>query len=131
MPTGWSRLPFLIDNYLLQAMLSYDPRGRNAQSEELLTRLEREVYPFIVTGDFNMSEHATTYDRIAEQMQDAFQEASWVGVVVGRSQWLTNYQLGCRPCCEWIIFGMGPRGGSPRPNVDRKWVLITGRSGPH
>lgn len=47
-------LPF--DNPFLNMALKYDDRARNAQIEELLTRIEQEPYPFIIGGDFNTSD---------------------------------------------------------------------------
>jgi endonuclease/exonuclease/phosphatase (EEP) superfamily protein YafD len=47
----------------------------------LLTRLETEPHPYVVAGDFNMSEYAVIYDRIADTMQDAYRQANndWGG----------------------------------------------------
>jgi len=81
MPVGEPRLPQLANHYVLQTILSYDDSARNAEIKRLLARLETEPYPFIVAGDFNMSEHAVMYDEITESMSDAFREAGtgWGG----------------------------------------------------
>jgi endonuclease/exonuclease/phosphatase (EEP) superfamily protein YafD len=82
MPIGGNRLPRLANaHYILQTVLSYDDSARNAEIRRLLNRLERETHPFVVAGDFNMSEHAVIYGEIAACMEDAFREAGvgWGG----------------------------------------------------
>ena len=81
MPTGEPRLPQLADHYILQTILSYDDSAHNAEIKRLLAQLETELYPFIVAGDFNMSEHAVMYNEVAESMDDAFRKAGtgWGG----------------------------------------------------
>lgn len=81
MPIGTSRFPQLESHYILQTALSYNNSARNTEIVRLLARLETEPYPYIVAGDFNMSEYATVYDRIADTMRDAYREGSggWGG----------------------------------------------------
>jgi endonuclease/exonuclease/phosphatase (EEP) superfamily protein YafD len=81
MPIGAPRLPGLKIHYVLQTALSYNNSARNAEITRLLTRLETEPHPYIVAGDFNMSEYATIYDKIAETMQDSYRETKngWGG----------------------------------------------------
>ena len=82
MPIGnSSRLPQFGENFILQTALSYNNSTRNAEITRLLERLETEPYPFVVTGDFNMSEQAAIYSEIANCMGDAFREAGvgWGG----------------------------------------------------
>lgn len=81
MPTGPSRLPQLGNRFVFHTAFSYDNRTRNSEIERLLARLENEPYPYIVAGDFNMSENAATYRAIAETMGDAYREAGtgWGG----------------------------------------------------
>ena len=55
----------------LESLLRYDERRRNAQIYRLLELLERETSPYIVAGDFNMSDASLIYDMIAPRMQDA------------------------------------------------------------
>lgn len=59
----------------LEALLRYDERRRNAQIRRLLTLLEGEAAPYIVAGDFNMSDASLIYDEIAAQMDDAWRAA--------------------------------------------------------
>lgn len=81
MPIGAPRLPGLKIHYVLQTSLSYNNSARNAEITRLLTRLDTEPHPYIVAGDFNMSEYAMIYDRIAETMQDSYREVNndWGG----------------------------------------------------
>jgi len=81
MPIGASRLPQLESHYILQTALSYNSSARDAEITRLLARLGAEPYPYVVAGDFNMSEDATTYSKIADTMGDAYREGSsgWGG----------------------------------------------------
>ncbi len=56
-------------------LLRYDESRRNAQIAALLERLESESQPFIVAGDFNMSDASLIYDRLAADMRDAWRGA--------------------------------------------------------
>jgi endonuclease/exonuclease/phosphatase (EEP) superfamily protein YafD len=56
----------------LDLALHYDEDGRNEQIAELLTTLKTEPLPFIVAGDFNMSQHTITYSSVAVAMTDSF-----------------------------------------------------------
>lgn len=58
-----------------EALLRYDERRRNAQIRRLLEFMQGESAPFIVAGDFNMSDASLIYDEIAAQMQDAWRAA--------------------------------------------------------
>jgi endonuclease/exonuclease/phosphatase (EEP) superfamily protein YafD len=81
MPVGQRRLPAALDNFVLQAAVSYSDSARNGEIHRLLDRLDSEVFPYIVAGDFNMSEHAVIYTVIDERMNDAFREmgTGWGG----------------------------------------------------
>lgn len=59
----------------LEALLRYDERRRNAQIHTLLELLESEVSPYIVAGDFNMSDASLIYKGIALRMMDAWRAA--------------------------------------------------------
>lgn len=66
------------DSYVdmdLQGLLRYDESRRNAQIRRLLEIVEREGAPFIVAGDFNMSDSSLIYDEIAARMDDAWRAA--------------------------------------------------------
>ncbi len=76
-----SRFPFLKGGFILDVALRYDASARDAEIRRLLELLETETYPFIVAGDFNMSEQAVIYKEVAALMKDAFREAAvgWGG----------------------------------------------------
>ena len=54
----------------------YDERVRNAQIRTLLEELETEPLPYIVAGDFNLSEYSPIYHELAAVMSDSYREAS-------------------------------------------------------
>ena len=54
----------------------YDERVRNAQIRALLGELETETLPFIVAGDFNLSEYSPIYDELAAVMRDSYRESA-------------------------------------------------------
>ncbi len=65
-----------------EALLRYDERRRNAQIRRFLEIARRETYPFVVAGDFNMSDASLIHDEIAALMGDAWRSA---GVGAGRT----------------------------------------------
>ena len=60
-------------NYL-NMILKYDDSIRNDQIDELLALLANERLPFIAAGDFNTSDNAVAYERIAARLRDSFRE---------------------------------------------------------
>lgn len=58
-----------------EALLRYDESRRNAQIRRLLSILDEETAPFIVAGDFNMSDASLIYAEIAARMQDGWRGA--------------------------------------------------------
>ena len=76
-----SRFPPLKGSFILDVALRYDASARDTEIRQLLELLETEPYPFIVAGDFNMSEQAVIYKEVAVMMKDAFREAGvgWGG----------------------------------------------------
>ncbi len=58
-----------------EALLRYDESRRNAQIRLFLTLLDEETAPFIVAGDFNMSDASLIYAEFAERMQDGWRGA--------------------------------------------------------
>ena len=68
------RLP-VGNNYFAKVALGYDDTQRNQQIEVLLAHLRSEPYPYIVAGDFNLSDLSMTYAAITGQMRDSFIEA--------------------------------------------------------
>ncbi len=82
----FSSLPW----FEVNALSRYDDTIRNQQIGLLIDSLRQESLPYVVTGDFNMSQHAATYGRVAEVMQDAFRAA---GVGWGNT-WPAELQSG-------------------------------------
>jgi endonuclease/exonuclease/phosphatase (EEP) superfamily protein YafD len=69
-------------NFLGAAFFSYDGAKREAQIHTLLDRLRTEPLPYVVAGDFNMSDQAAVYNELAAAMGDSFRE---VGTGLGTS----------------------------------------------
>ena len=65
-----------------EALLRYDERRRNAQIRRFLEIARRETSPFVVAGDFNMSDASLIHDEIAALMDDAWRSA---GIGAGRT----------------------------------------------
>ncbi|MCA9908903.1 MAG: endonuclease/exonuclease/phosphatase family protein, partial [Anaerolineae bacterium] len=75
LPVG--RLPhieFPIRSFYESILLRYDESMRNAQLDFLLGRLAEETLPYIVAGDFNMSDQTLAYTRVAAAMHDSLRE---------------------------------------------------------
>ncbi len=53
----------------------YDDSARNAQIHALIARLRDEPLPYIVAGDFNMSDQSVIYNDLAAALGDSFREA--------------------------------------------------------
>ncbi|MEO8393004.1 MAG: endonuclease/exonuclease/phosphatase family protein [Chloroflexota bacterium] len=69
-------------NFYSNSFLSYDGAKREAQIHTLLDRLKGEPLPYVVAGDFNLSDQAAAYNDLASTMGDSFRE---VGVGLGTS----------------------------------------------
>ncbi len=54
----------------------YDERTRNAQIRTLLGELGTEPLPYLVAGDFNLSEYSPVYSELATVMKDSYRESS-------------------------------------------------------
>lgn len=61
-------------NYYVQLMLAFDDHLRNQQIDNLITYLKAEPLPYVVAGDFNMSDFSATYGKLAAMMHDSFIE---------------------------------------------------------
>ena len=61
----------------LPLLLRYDERVRNQQIRDLLGRVQQEVDPVIVSGDFNMSEYSPIYQTLSAVLSDAYRTVSW------------------------------------------------------
>lgn len=73
-------LPFYIP--YLPMLLGYDEYERNEEMRYLLRLVERERLPFVLAGDFNMSDQSLMYNAVAAQLNDSFRAA---GVGLGTS----------------------------------------------
>ena len=58
-----------------EALLRYNEARRNAQIRRFLQKAARERSPYIVAGDFNMSDASLIYDEVAALMGDAWRGA--------------------------------------------------------
>ena len=72
----------LATNFYGSAFFSYDGAKREAQIQTLLERLRDEPLPYIVAGDFNLSDQTAAYNDLASAMGDSFRE---VGLGLGTS----------------------------------------------
>ena len=77
MPIGAPRFSHLPDNFVMEIASRYNPSARNTEIRRLLRRLQTEPHPYIVAGDFNMSEHTVIYAEIAARMTDVYRACSW------------------------------------------------------
>ncbi|MCY4073412.1 MAG: endonuclease/exonuclease/phosphatase family protein [Chloroflexi bacterium] len=68
--------------FALDLLLHYDEARRNAQARRLLEILGDESKPYLVAGDFNMSDSSLIYDEIAARINDAWRDA---GAGAGRT----------------------------------------------
>ena len=69
-------------HFALDMLLRYDETRRNAQARRLLQILGQESKPYLVAGDFNMSDSSLIYDEIAARINDAWRDA---GTGAGRT----------------------------------------------
>jgi endonuclease/exonuclease/phosphatase family metal-dependent hydrolase len=74
-PRFGARVLSIFNNPFFNLAVSYEDTWRNVEIRNLLKRLETEPYPFIVAGDFNMSDQAVIYGELAARMGDSFREA--------------------------------------------------------
>jgi vancomycin resistance protein VanJ len=65
--TGFGPIDFLFN---------YDESPRNRQIEQLLNRVETETRPYLVVGDFNLSQHSIRYGTLADVLTDSYREAA-------------------------------------------------------
>lgn len=91
--TDHIRLP--IKQAFVDQFTRYDSSGRDSQVRELLAVLIDEPHPFIVAGDFNLTEFAALYRPLAATMYDSYRiggsgfGATWpVAKRAGLPSWL-------------------------------------------
>jgi len=88
--TGQKHLPIPTVNHDLDFVLRYDETRRNQQIRTLLGLLQQERLPYILAGDFNMSDASLIYREIDAQLNDAFRQA---GAGAGRT-WPVAEKIG-------------------------------------
>jgi endonuclease/exonuclease/phosphatase family metal-dependent hydrolase len=59
----------------LSLIARYDDSERNGQIRKLAAQIEAETPPYIVAGDFNLSDQSSFYGILAARMGDSFREA--------------------------------------------------------
>lgn len=79
-PVGASRFDVPGFSKHTNMFFDYNPAGRNQQIRQLIDVLADETLPFIVIGDFNMSDQSMIYYDLAAIMHDSWRE---VGVGFG------------------------------------------------
>ena len=67
--------PSPFGDLFLNLIFRYDDGDRNYQITQLLTDVRAQTIPYLVAGDFNMSDQTSVYGSIAGQMGDSFREA--------------------------------------------------------
>ncbi|MBX3085796.1 MAG: endonuclease/exonuclease/phosphatase family protein [Anaerolineae bacterium] len=79
----------------IKTLVGYDDTSRNSQIQQLLDLTATETVPYLVAGDFNMSDQCMVYWDIRDRMGDTYREAgyglgaSWpVGGVNGRPTYM-------------------------------------------
>lgn len=78
LPTGSRRLPdFLERPSLVRTALKYDETGRDREIRDFLTLIRDQKLPYIVAGDFNMSDQTALYSEVVARMGDSFREAGY------------------------------------------------------
>jgi endonuclease/exonuclease/phosphatase (EEP) superfamily protein YafD len=65
-----------INNPFLHLALKYDDSLRDAEIARLVERLDAEKLPFVMGGDFNMSDQSMVYWELAARGRDSFREVS-------------------------------------------------------
>jgi endonuclease/exonuclease/phosphatase family metal-dependent hydrolase len=76
-PKARPRIMIPIPNFFIQGALTYDAGLRNSQIQKFLSQIQYEKYPYIVAGDFNMSDSTQMYGEIAARLKDSFMEAGY------------------------------------------------------
>lgn len=89
-------LPLPTPNYGWEFMFHYDETRRNVQIHKLLNILRQETLPYILAGDFNMSDSSLIYRDIDAVMNDAFRAG---GSGAGRT-WPVADKVGLLPLVQ-------------------------------
>ena len=67
-------IPLFPNHLFARVFLNYDSGGRDYYIDLLRERASRETIPYIIGGDFNMSDHAAMYGQLSAQFGDSFRE---------------------------------------------------------
>ena len=97
----WFKI-YNILRFLKIPVYNYGPRSPEIQ--DLVQRVEREILPVIVAGDFNMTDETQDYDRVQKVLQDSFRKSgfgfgfTWphgweLKLLVKMSNWRLNYPV--------------------------------------
>lgn len=92
-------LPLPSPNYGIDFVLRYDETRRNQQIRTLLDILRGETLPYILAGDFNMSDSSLIYREIDAQLNDAFRGA---GAGAGRT-WPVAAKINLPPVVQPLL----------------------------
>jgi endonuclease/exonuclease/phosphatase family metal-dependent hydrolase len=106
--------------FLKIPVYKYDRRSPEIQ--DLVQRVEREILPVIVAGDFNMTDETQDYYRVQKVMQDSFRKAgfgfgfTWphgweLNLLVKSSNGRLNYPV-CRIDYIWYSKHWGAKSSS-------------------
>lgn len=76
-PIGSARLPHALTSGALKLLTRFNDKTRNLEVAQLARHLEDETLPFIAAGDYNLSQHAVTYNVLAQVADDAFGTIGW------------------------------------------------------
>jgi vancomycin resistance protein VanJ len=80
----------VLPGFIAKAISGFDDRQRNAQIDLLIEHLEKEPLPYLVAGDFNLSQYSATYGKLSSIAQDSFRE---VAIGLGNT-WPATLQSG-------------------------------------
>lgn len=83
---------------------AYQYADRSGEIQDLVQRLQKETAPFIVAGDFNMTDQAQDYNYLKAVMQDSFEESgrgfgfTWphgwpLNFIIKKLRWKLNYPI--------------------------------------
>ncbi len=83
---------------------SYEFSDRSAEIKDLVERLQQEPLPFILAGDFNLTEQSQDYKSLTTVLQDAFHIAGYgfgftwphgweLRLILKRTNWKFNYPI--------------------------------------
>jgi vancomycin resistance protein VanJ len=76
-PIGNPRLNLPLPGFILKAVSGFDDRPRNEQINLLIEHLQNEPLPYLVAGDFNLSQYTATYNKLVQIANDSFREAEF------------------------------------------------------